>query len=103
MVIRTVRIKEYSDQLDSRKKRTQQAKPLALHGGGEKIHTSNVATGSAEARDDAEPDRVGANVKTIGMVAVAALAAMTLGRPPVEASTATLRRTRSAAISGRRS
>jgi len=37
------------------------------------------------------------------MVEVAALAAMTLGAPPVETSTATLRRTRSAAIPGNRS
>src|SRR6516164_3150139 len=39
-------------------------------------------------------------VKTIGMVEVAPLAATTLSAPPVAANTATLRRTRSAAISG---
>jgi hypothetical protein len=51
------------------------------------------------------PARIGSMplVKTIGIVVVAALAASTLGSPPVETSTATLWRTRSAAISGRRS
>src|SRR5215831_10586793 len=62
-VNRLVRIKEYSDKLDSRNKRAQQAKPLALHLGDEKIHTSNVASGMAKAVDQAEPDRVGASCK----------------------------------------
>src|SRR3974390_16086 len=62
-VIRTVRIEEYSDQMDSRKQRTQQAKSLALQRSGQKIHARSVAPGTAEAGDEAELDRVNRNSK----------------------------------------
>src|SRR5262249_48891724 len=74
-VNRLVRIKEYSDKLDSRNKRAQQAKPLALYLGDEKIHPVMLPPGWL--RLVTKPSRTGSEpvVKTIGMVVVAALAA----------------------------
>jgi hypothetical protein len=38
-VIRTVRIEEYGNQLDTRNQRAEQAKPFTLHRGDEQIDT----------------------------------------------------------------
>ena len=54
----TIRIEEYSDQLEPRNKRAQQANPLTLQHGGKKIHTGHVALGPANAGDEAGADRV---------------------------------------------
>src|SRR6516162_3608098 len=59
-VIRTVRIEEYGNQLDTRNQRAEQAKPLTLHRGDEQIDTGEVAPGMAEASDEASVNRVDA-------------------------------------------
>jgi hypothetical protein len=67
------------------------ATPVALPPGRLRLPTSPVSTGSV------------AVTKTIGMIAVAALAATAAGVLPGAAITATLWRTRSAANAGNRS
>ena len=59
-VIRTVRIEEYGNQLDTRNQRAEQAKPLTLRCGDERIDTGDVAPGMAEASDEASVNRVNA-------------------------------------------
>ena len=68
----------------------------------EQAHARNIAPGSIKARDDADHDRIaGADKDNRNFSVVAALATGAAG--VFAAMTATLRRTRSAAITSRRS
>jgi hypothetical protein len=67
------------------------------------VHSRQVAAGPGEAGDKAELDGSSGRANTIGIVLVAALAAIAGTVPPLATMTATSLRTRSAAMPGRRS
>jgi hypothetical protein len=81
----------------------QDAQPLGRNLNVEKIDAGRVAAWPREAGNKTELDRSSPTPKTIGIVAVAALAASAAGLLPGVAITATRRRTRSAMSDGRRS
>jgi hypothetical protein len=81
----------------------QKLQPLGHHLHIERIDAGRVAAGPREAGDKTKLDRSSATLKTIGIVAVAALAAIEPAVVPGVAMTATRRRTKSAIRDGRRS
>ena len=69
------RIDEHGNTAGCGHQLTQEFKPLCRQLGVEKVDTRQVAARPREARDETKPDRVFADQKTMGIVAVAALAA----------------------------
>jgi hypothetical protein len=100
--VRVVGIDEQCDQRRLRGEFAQDPEALGGEAGGEHADPGGVAAGMIEAADESVPDRIVADRKTIGIVAVAFFAATAAGRLPA-AMTATERCTRSAARAGKRS
>src|SRR5262249_48692157 len=82
---------------------TQELQPLCRQLALEKIDACQVAARPGEACNKTEPDGSSLTLKTMGIVVVAALAAIGEAGPPVATITDTWRRTSSAASAGSRS
>src|SRR5262245_40185092 len=99
--LRLVRVPQHGDDGGVGNEFVQQRQLFGRQIGLGEDHARNVAARPAEAGDQASSDRIPTGGNTIGIVAVAALAAGTAR--PLAAIATTWRRTRSAAISGSRS